>query len=151
MEAALRKIKRLQSSNMIINHQLLALYNPFISLCLQKMHNIPKDSFHPTRHLFELLPSGKCRSIKKKKSTTRVIYSSHPKAITILNTALTTPPQRELFKHTPTTSVWGVPLLTTLPFIHLTRRVTILKLQLRTDKVWLPDTHRCCSKPIQWI
>lgn len=51
--------------------------------------------------LFELLPSGKCRSIKKKKSTAEVIYSSRPKAITILNAALTTPPQQEPCKHPP--------------------------------------------------
>ena len=55
----------IKTAQKIINQQLLSLDNIFTSCCLQKIHNILKDSFHPANRLFEMLPSCKGhRSIK---------------------------------------------------------------------------------------
>ncbi len=79
----------IKTSQNITQQQLPALDKMFASHCLQKIHNILKDSYHPAHNLFELLPSGKrYRSIKTR--TTRFMNSFYPKAITItiLNTEL---------------------------------------------------------------
>lgn len=73
------------AQNINTKQQLPALDDIFTSPCLQKIHNILKDSYHPAHNLFELLPSGKCyRSIITR--TTRFMNSFYPKSITILNT-----------------------------------------------------------------
>ena len=61
----------------IINQRVPTMDTIFISRCLQKTHNILKDSFHPANYLFELLPSGKCyRSIRTR--TTRFMSKLSP-------------------------------------------------------------------------
>ena len=88
------RLRDIKTAQIIINQQLPSLDDIFTSCCLQKFHNILKDSFHPAYHLFELLPSGKCyRSIKTR--ITRFMNSFYPKAITTLNSELKT--------HTPNT------------------------------------------------
>ncbi len=84
-KALQRVIKTAQN---ITRQHLPALEDIFVShYCLQKIHNILKDPYHPAYNLFELLPSGKrYRSVKTR--TTRFINSFYPKAITILNTEL---------------------------------------------------------------
>ena len=77
----------IKTAQNIINQQLPTMDTIFNSRCLQKTHNIMKDSYHPANYLFELLPSGKCyRSIRTR--TTRFINSFYPKAVTILNSDL---------------------------------------------------------------
>ena len=74
----------IKTAQNIINQQLPTMDTIFNSRCLQKTHNILKDSYHPANYLFELLPSGKrYRSIRTR--TTRFINSFYPKAVTILN------------------------------------------------------------------
>ncbi|KAI2667379.1 RNA-directed DNA polymerase from mobile element jockey [Labeo rohita] len=88
-KALQRVIKTAQ--NIIAKQQLPTLENIFTSRCLQKIHNILKDSYHPAHHLFERLPSGKCYKHGKqaiKTRTTRFMNSFYPKAITILNAEL---------------------------------------------------------------
>ena len=77
----------IKTAHNIINQQLPTMDTIFNSRCLQKTHNILKDSYHPANYLFELLPSGKrYRSIRTR--TTRFINSFYPKAVTILNSDL---------------------------------------------------------------
>ena len=77
----------IKTAQNIINQQLPTMDTIFNSRCLQKTHNIMKDSYHPANYLFELLPSGKrYRSIRTR--TTRFINSFYPKAVTILNSDL---------------------------------------------------------------
>ena len=75
----------------IINQQLPTIDFSFNSRCLQKAHNILKDSFHPANYLFEPLPSGK-RYWSIRTCTTRFMNTFYPKAITILNSDLKTNP-----------------------------------------------------------
>ncbi len=83
-KALQRVIKTAQN---ITKQQLPALDDIFASHCLQKIHNILKDSYHPAHKLFELLPSGKLyRSLKT--HTSRFMNSFYPKVMTILNTEL---------------------------------------------------------------
>ncbi len=82
-KALQRVIKTAQN----ITKHLLALEDIFVSHCLQKIHNIVKDPYHPAYNLFELLPSGKRYRFVKTR-TTRFMNSFYPKAITILNTEL---------------------------------------------------------------
>ncbi|KAL0150918.1 hypothetical protein M9458_053837 [Cirrhinus mrigala] len=84
-KALQRVIKTAQ--NIIAKQQLPTLENIFTSRCLQKIHNILKDTYHPAHHLFERLPSGKRYRVIKTR-TTRFKNSFYPKAITILNTEL---------------------------------------------------------------
>ena len=89
--------KVINTAQNIINQQPTSPDDIFTSCCLQKIHNILKDSFHPGRLLFEQLSSGKrYRSIKTR--TTAFINSFYPKAITILSSELNTDPP----KHTST-------------------------------------------------
>ncbi len=70
-KALQRVIKTAQN---ITKQHLPALEDIFVSHCLQKIHNILKDPYHPAYNLFELLPSGKrYRSVKT--HTTRFILS----------------------------------------------------------------------------
>ncbi len=74
-KALQRVIKTAQN---ITKQHLPALEDIFVSHCLQKIHNILKDPYHPAYHLFELFETR----------TTRFLNSFYPKAITILNTEL---------------------------------------------------------------
>ena len=66
--------RTLKTAQNIINQQLPTMDAIFNSRCLQKTHNILKDSFHPANYLFEHLPSGKrYRSIRIR--TTRFMNS----------------------------------------------------------------------------
>ncbi|XP_030193762.1 ubiquitin-conjugating enzyme E2 E3-like [Gadus morhua] len=51
----------------------------FNSRCLQKTHNIMKDSYHPANYLFELLPSGKCYSVSKRFEKDKQYHSKDAK------------------------------------------------------------------------
>ncbi|KAL3042001.1 hypothetical protein OYC64_020043 [Pagothenia borchgrevinki] len=54
--------------------------------CLQRVHNIFKDTSHPANYLFVLLPSGRrLRSLRSKTSRFRVSF--FPRAVTLLNSA----------------------------------------------------------------
>ncbi len=77
----------IKTAQNITKQHLPALEDIFVSHCLQKIHNILKDPYHPAYNLFELLPSGK-RYRSAKTHTTRFMHSFYPKAITILNTEL---------------------------------------------------------------
>ncbi len=85
-EADRKRLQRVvKTAQRIISHPLPSLDSIYTSHCSSRARNIIRDSSHPGRHLFILLPSGRhYRCIMAK--TNRLKNSFYPKAITILNT-----------------------------------------------------------------
>uniref|UniRef100_A0A669F608 Reverse transcriptase domain-containing protein n=1 Tax=Oreochromis niloticus TaxID=8128 RepID=A0A669F608_ORENI len=81
-QQALQRV--VEEAGRIIATTLPEISNIFRTRCLRRVHSILRDQYHPARHLFHLLPSGRrYRSIQAR--TSRLANSLYPQAVRLLN------------------------------------------------------------------